>query len=149
MSAGNSSKYHSINVPIRKIPFGIIVLVLFSLLSSLYAAYYFLFATEEHRDLVVPHIGWIGHFLYVYVLLMSLILAVKPAEKLRVGLISFFALIFIYGLYSLATADNSQNYDNPYLTYGTFRPIWELGLPLFWAAILSTKSVKDFCSHGI
>ena len=149
MSAENYSKYRSINTSIRKIPFGIIVLVLFSFLSSLYAAYYFLFATEEHRDLVVPHVGWIGHFLYLYVFLLSLILAMKPAEKLRIGLISFFALIFIYGLYSLATADNSQNYGNPYLTYGAFRPYWELGLPLFWAAILSTKSVRDFCKHGI
>ena len=149
MSAGNSSKYRSINVPIRKIPFGIIILVLFSLLSSLYAAYYFLFATDEHRDIVVPHVGWIGHYLYVYILLISLMLAVRPVEKLRVGLISFFALLFIYGLYSLATADNSQNCGNPYLTYGAFRPIWELGLPLFWAAILSAKSVRDFCNHGI
>ena len=149
MTTENNSRYRLLHILTRQIPVGIILLLVFSLLSSVYAAFYLVFASEEHRDLVVPHVGWIGHFLYVYVLAMSVMLVTRPANKLRLGLVIVFVLLLTYGLYSLITMSNDQDYGNPYLTYGAFRPIWEIALPLFWIAVLSSKSVRKFCNNGI
>ena len=143
------ARSHLFNILTRQTPVGITLLFVFSLLSTAYAAFYFLFASEAHRDLVVPHVGWIGHFLYVYVLAMSVMLVTRPTNKLRLALVIFFVLLLLYGLYSLININDDQNHGNPYLTYGAFRPIWEIALPLFWIAVLSSKSVRNFCNNGM
>ena len=59
----------------------------------------------------------------------------------------FIALI-IYGILRYYMSIGKENYNNPYLTFGTYKPICDIVISLMWAVVLYSKSVKVYCSKN-
>ncbi len=129
----------------KNIPKGLVSFILFTCIVSLFAVYYFTLASDSLRAAIVPHVGWTGLFFYVYIFILSIFMLIKPNDKIRKGIVYFFMLPIIFGVFAVYTHIGRDNYDNPYLTYGMFRPIWDFVIPILWMTVLSSKSVKEYC----
>ena len=57
-----------------------------------------------------------------------------------------FSLLLLFGIYNLYAKYGAEDYGNPFLTYGAFRPVWEIALPIIWMYLLSRKKVRDYCN---
>ena len=128
----------NLNSPFNKrlwslVPLGLYALLIFSGSCTLFTVYFF-YASDELRSAIVPHTGWIGIYLYMFFFILSVLLILSQRSQLRKHMVFGFAILFIYG--------------NPYLTYGTYKPIWDIAIPLMWAVVLSSKPVKAFCSNN-
>lgn len=134
---------------LKNIPKGLIIFLIFSFAVSMTTVYFLKLASDEFRAAIVPHVGWTGLFIYLYIFVLSIFLLVKPNDKLRKGIIYFFILPIIFGAISVYTHIGRDNYDNPYLTYGMFRPIWDFIIPVIWMKVLSSQSVKYYCNDSI
>ena len=137
------------NTMLSNIPSGLLALLIFSALTSIFSGYYYMLANESLRDALVPHVGWIGLFFYIYLLFFSAMLIATRKDKLRKITIFTFLFFVCYGLLNLFIHFGKDNYGNPYLTYGVYRPVWDIAIPLFWIFILSTKRVKEYCDVSI
>ncbi len=134
---------------LRNVPKGLIIFIVFAGTVSLIAVYYLKLASDDFRAAIVPHVGWTGLFFYLYLFFISIFLLIKPNDKLRKGIMYFFMLPIVFGAISVYTHIGRDNYDNPYLTYGMFRPIWDFVIPIIWVKVLSSKSIKDYCNVSI
>ena len=142
----------NLNSPFNKrlwslVPLGLYALLIFSGSCTLFTVYFF-YASDELRSAIVPHTGWIGIYLYMFFFILSVLLILSQRSQLRKHMVFGFAILFIYGIFNYFMYNNRENYGNPYLTYGTYKPIWDIAIPLMWAVVLSSKPVKAFCSNN-
>ena len=139
---------NSTNV-IKEAPNELLIFTLFSLVTTIQFIYTFTLNEEEYKafkSLLVPHTGWAGDFVYVIFLAGGVALLFTRKEKVRKLIIFMFALLLIFGVYNLYAKYGKEDYGNPFLTYGTFRPFWEIALPMIWIYLLSRKKVRDYCN---
>ena len=137
------------NYVIKEAPKELLIFVFFSFITTLLFVYTFTLSNEEYeafKSLLVPHMGWAGDFIYVTFLAGGVSLLFTRKEKVRKLILFMFALLLLFGIYNLYAEYGEENYGNPFLTYGTFRPVWEIVLPIIWMYLLSRKKVRDYCN---
>ena len=122
---------------------------MFSCAVSLTAVYFLMLASDEFRAAIVPHVGWTGLSIYYFIFVTCIFLLVKPNDEIRKGIIYFFILAIVVGAISVYIHMGRDNYDNPYLTYGLFRLIWDFIIPVIWIKVLSSHSIKNYCNDSI
>ena len=130
-----------------KVPIGLILLLAFSGGSAIFYIYLYFYASEELLSTIFPHVGFIGAYMYMYFFffILSIFLILSRQSGLRKDIIFGFIFLILYGAFNYYTSIGRENYNNPYLTYGTYKPIWEMLIPFIWAVVLSSKSVKEYC----
>ena len=132
---------------INTIPKGLLALFIFTLFVSAIAVYYITPASDDFKALLVPHVGWTGLFFYIQISFFTGLLIIKPSKKARQVVLFFFILFVNFGVYSLYRHIGRDNYNNPYLTYGMFRPVWDFLIPLVCMIVLSSKSLKRYADE--
>ena len=134
---------------IKEAPKELLIFVFFSLVTTLLFVYSFTLIDEEFeafKSFLVPHMGWSGDFIYVTFLAGGVSLLFTRKEKVRKLILFMFSLLLLFGIYNLYAKYGAEDYGNPFLTYGTFRPVWEIALPIIWMYLLSRKKVRDYCN---
>ena len=134
---------------IKEAPKELLIFVFFSLVTTLLFVYSFTLIDEEFeafKSFLVPHMGWSGDFIYVTFLAGGVSLLFTRKEKVRKLILFMFSLLLLFGIYNLYAKYGAVDYGNPFLTYGTFRPVWEIALPIIWMYLLSRKKVRDYCN---
>ena len=139
---------NSTNV-IKEAPKELLIFVLFSLVTTLLFVYSFTLNVEEYKafkSILVPHTGWAGDFIYVTFFAGGVALLFTRKEKIRKLIFFMLALLLMFGIYNLYAKYGEEDYGNPFLTYGAYRPAWEIALPIIWIYLLSRKKVRDYCN---
>jgi hypothetical protein len=131
-----------------KVPVGLILLMAFSGASAIFSIYLFFYASEELLSTIFPHVGLIGSYMYFIFFMLSIFLILSRQYKLRKNIIFGFIFLILYGAFNYYMSIGRDDYNNPYLTYGTYKPIWEMLLPFIWVVVLSSKAVKEYCSSN-
>ena len=134
---------------IKEAPKELLIFIFFSFAVTLLFIYAFTLTIEEYKtfkSFLVPHMGWAGDFIYVTFLGGGIGLLFTRKEKVRKLILFMFLLLLLLGVYNLYTKYGADDYGNPFLTYGAFRPVWEIALPIIWMYLLSRKKVKDYCN---
>ena len=130
------------------VPLGLIALLIFSAASTIFSVYHYFYASDELRAIIVPHVGWIGTYIYFMFFMFSILLVVSRQTKLRKNIVFGFLLLTCYGIFNYYVSQGRDNYGNPYLTYGAYKPIWDIVIPLLWLVVLTSKPVKKYCSSS-
>jgi len=117
-----------------------LVVTLFSLLAQ------FVFPIDI-KEAVIPVTGWLLGGLYLNGLLIGLAPMFRNEWSFR--LTPFHILHFFLFFSILLGAYDHYTYtgefeDNPYLYHSPWRPVWTMGVPVFWMAVLLSPKVKSY-----
>ena len=96
---------------------------------------------------LIPVTGGVGLILCAFTLYPAIATACTKQRKMIFGILPLLALFAIFGVIDLgshlAAPDNArQGFNNPFLTYSAYRPIFIITLPAAWLLLLVSPGMR-------
>lgn len=108
------------------------------------------FYSQALNETLIPYLGWSGLTFYVFSIFFAVSATiVRPQQmKLIYILIVFLALAVLFGAIDTIShiATPSDNFNNPYLAYHQFRPLFTVLLPMIWLLLLISPPVRKWAN---
>ena len=103
------------------------------------------------KEAIVPIAGWsacTGYMFSIYFIFSLILIPVSQWRRMRFGVVAMLFIPMVFGIYDLFRL-HGPDFGNPYLTVSPWQPLWTLGLPALWIAVLFSPRVKKFCDGRI
>ena len=130
------------------------LLLLFSTLMTLASTYIQLESNKDLYKTIIPYTGWSpGRYYFMFIVFIIIwSYTIKNQQRSTLLLRGYF--IFTFGVHLFRGISDWHNVlpedftnTNPYLRYDLLRPIYTIGLPLFWIVIITGSQLNDYFNN--
>ena len=146
---------NKVSTVLKKIPFDIIILFLFSFAITIFSFYLNLDWNKKLKASLIPYTGWgfgRGYLLFLFFIPLSLLSLRGTVAKTLIALRIFIIIFMLMELYDgvtdwFAVTPKDYTNPNPYLRYDALTPIYTIATPLFWILLMSGTLLWNYFSN--
>jgi len=102
---------------------------------------------------IVPYCGWSGLMIYMFTLFFAIAACQDSQRKSLHAVVWLLMLGVFYGAidtmwHTLGPGVRRPNFDNPYSTYNSFRPLITMALPALWGTLLVSPRMRKWINNS-